>query len=72
MTNITLCCINCGQELDYSVDANGRIGIEFAVTSCVSCRDDDIEEAREEGKEEGYEEGKKEFFEEHRLRDPDE
>lgn len=72
MTEITLSCTDCGQELEYSVSANNRTGIEFAISPCVSCGDDGIEEAREEGKEEGYEQGKNEFFEEHRLRDPDE
>ena len=72
MIETTLRCNECNQELDYSIDSNKRIGVEFIVVPCMSCMDDSMDEGRQEGHDEGYKEGLGELFENNRLRDPNE
>jgi len=82
--DISLVCDYCGASLRHDRSKDKGDTIEIRIIPCVDCLSEEKstgwnagqEEGYDEGytcgNEKGYEQGKNEFFEEHRLREPDE
>jgi len=84
MIDMRFVCDDCGASLQHTRSKDRNETIELRIIPCVDClseerntgweagQEEGYDEGHSNGHETGYEQGKNEFFEEHRLRDPDE